>query len=130
MPRAQLPALLLLALVCSAARGEEAKKEEAQAEAASPRLGEYRILSYGRVGSPPLALGTLVLEKDGVYRVLLPGGKESGTGHYAYDAASKTVTWKDGPYKDVFGGEFSIDREGKTHKIRLKSTTIATNSTE
>ncbi|MFO0820495.1 MAG: hypothetical protein U1A77_21290 [Pirellulales bacterium] len=97
-----------------------------------PRLGKYRILSYGAVGNPPLFLGSFVLEKGGVYKVYLPGDKPAGEGTYAYDAAGQKVEWKTGPYamEKGWGGGFEIDREGKTHKIRLKRTTIGTNSTD
>lgn len=96
----------------------------------SPREGKYRIQSYGRTGAPPLYLGYVVLEK-GTYKVYLPGDKPAGEGKYLYDAGKKAVIWQGGPYEaDKFGGEFTVDREGKTHKIRLKSTTIAVNNTD
>lgn len=94
-----------------------------------PRDGKYRILSYGRVGNPPLYLGYFVLS-DGTYKAYLPGDKLTGEGKYTYHADSKSVSWDSGPYVGVWGGTFQIDREGKTHKIRLKSTTIGTNSTD
>jgi hypothetical protein len=97
--------------------------------AAGPRAGKYRILSYGATGRPPLFLGSVVLD-GGHYTAYLPGDKPSGQGSYRYDAASHQVTWISGPYAGQWGGDFSIDREGKTHKIRLKSTTIATNSSD
>ena len=94
-----------------------------------PRDGKYRILSYGRVGNPPLFLGYFILS-SGTYKAYLPGDKLSGEGKYTYHADSKSVTWDSGPYAGVWNGGFEIDREGKTHKIRLKSTTIGTNSTD
>lgn len=97
--------------------------------AAGPRAGKYRILSYGATGRPPLFLGSVVLE-NGSYTAYLPGDKSTGQGTYRYDASTHTVTWVSGPYAGQWGGDFSIDREGKTHKIRLKSTTIATNSSD
>ncbi|MFO0906592.1 MAG: hypothetical protein U0939_26550 [Pirellulales bacterium] len=102
------------------------------AEGDAPRLGKYRILSYGAVGRPPLVLGAFVLEKGDVYKVFLPGDKPAGQGAYTYDAAKKAIVWKTGPYAEEkdWGGAFEIDREGKTHKIRLKRTTIGTNSTD
>lgn len=112
---------------------EQAKTKDAEPakqEDPPPRLGKYVILSYGTTGKPPLVLGSLVLEAGGKYKAFLPGDKPAGEGTYEYDAAKKTVVWKDGPYTKDFGGEFSTDREGKTHKIRLKRTTIATNSTD
>ncbi|MBE7462384.1 MAG: hypothetical protein HS116_02715 [Planctomycetes bacterium] len=121
----------LLLLVIAGLSGTLGAEEAGGDTSAGPRLGTYVIQSYGAVGRPPLVLGSLVLEAGGVYKVLLPGGKPGGEGKYAYDAATKTVTWQGGPYEaDKFGGEFTVEREGKTHKIRLKRTTIATNSTD
>jgi hypothetical protein len=114
-------------------RAEDAKSEAPKADApenAGPRPGKYTIYSYGATNRPPLVLGYFVLEKDGTYKAFLPGDKAAGEGHYSYDSEKKAVVWKDGPYEKEWGGEFSIDREGKTHKIRLKKTTIATNSTD
>jgi len=98
--------------------------------ATGPRPGKYLILSYGATNRPPLNLGYVILEGGTTYKVFLPGDKPAGTGKYSYDAAKKAVVWETGPYVKEFGGGFEIDREGKTHKIRLKRTTIATNSTD
>ncbi len=98
--------------------------------ATGTRPGKYIILSYGATNRPPLVLGYVVLEGGTTYKVFLPGDKPAGNGEYSYDAANKAVVWKTGPYVKEFGGGFEIDREGKTHKIRLKRTTIATNSTD
>lgn len=95
-----------------------------------PRPGKYLIHSYGAVSAPPLYLGYFVLDKNGSYKVFLPGDKPAGEGRYEYDAAKKTVVWKGGPYEKDFGGAFTVEREGKTHKIRLKRTTVGTNSTD
>lgn len=135
MPYRHLCALSFV-LICGLAgsiAAEDAKSAAAEAkkdDAAGPRLGKYIILSYGATGRPPLVLGSLVLEDGGKYKAFLPGDKPAGEGSYTYDAANHQVVWKDGPYKGDFGGGFEIDREGKTHKIRLKRTTIATNSTD
>ena len=96
---------------------------------AGPRDGKYLIMSYGRVGSPPLYLGAVVLSGH-KYKAYLPGDKAAGEGEWAFDAARQRVIWKSGPYKDQWDGKFEVDRGGKTHKIRLKSTTIATNSVD
>lgn len=109
-------AAFLFAVVASAALADD-----------GPRPGKYRIMSYGAVGKPPLHLGSFVLEK-GKYKAFLAGDKPAGEGRYKYDAAKKTVVWESGPYAGVWGGEFTTEREGKTHKIRMKSTTIGTNS--
>lgn len=115
--------LVAVAVLPAQPRGDDA--------AAGPRPGKYLILSYGAVGQPPLNLGSVVLEAGGTYKVFLPGEKPGGAGRYSYDAGKKAVLWETGPYeKDKFGGAFEVDREGKTHKIRLKRTTIATNSTD
>lgn len=98
--------------------------------ATGPRPGTYRILSYGAVGKPPLVLGSFQLEAGGKYKAFLVGGKSAGEGTYEYQADRHEVVWKSGPYVGQWGGEFTVDREGKTHKIRLKRTTIATNSTD
>lgn len=120
----------LLALALQRGWSEEGKtgKEEAKQEAATPRLGKYLIHSYGATSSPPLYLGYFLLEEGGKYKAFLPGDKPSGEGAYTYDAEKKTVVWKSGPYVEVWGGEFTVEREGKTHKIRLKKSTVATNS--
>jgi hypothetical protein len=97
--------------------------------AAAPRPGKYRIMSYGKTSSPPLFLGYFVLA-DNTYKAYLPGDKLSGEGRWKYDAASHTVAWESGPYAGVWGGKFTSERDGKTHKIRLKPTTIATNNTD
>ena len=114
-------AVVLLALAPGDARGEDGD--------GGPRPGKYRIHSYGATSAPPLYLGHVILEKGGAYKVFLPGDKAAGEGRYEYDPQTKTVRWKDGPYK-TWGGVFTVEREGKTHKIRLKRTTVATNSTD
>lgn len=121
MAAAAVLTFIVLALAPGDGRSEEA--------GTGPRPGQYRIQSYGATSAPPLYLGYVVLEKGGVYKVFLPGDKAAGEGRYEYDPPTKTVIWKDGPYK-TWGGAFTVEREGKTHKIRLKRTTIATNSTD
>jgi hypothetical protein len=94
--------------------------------AKGPRPGKYRIMSYGATNKPPLFLGSFELAAR-TYKAYAPGDKLTGDGKWSYDAKSHTVKWDTGPYAGVWGGEFTVDREGKTHKIRLKRTTIATN---
>lgn len=115
--------LLLLGCVLILA----AMSSVAFAQESGPRDGKYLIMSYGVAGRPPLYLGSVVLSGR-KYKAYLPGDKPSGEGEWAFDAANKRVIWKSGPYKDTWEGKFEIDRGGKTHKIRLKSNTIATNS--
>ena len=98
---------------------------------AGPRLGRYLILSYGRASAAPLQLGEVELLAGGRYRVGLPGGRANGEGRYDYDGTAGTVRWLSGRYKDEgWGGEFTVEREGKTHRIQLKRGTIAVNSTD
>jgi hypothetical protein len=100
--------------------------------ASAPRAGKYNIQSYGAVGNPPLFLGHIEIQEGGKYRISRrSSGDYYGEGTYSFDAASSTVTWLSGPCKDDgWSGTFTIEREGKTHKIRLKRTTIATNSVD
>lgn len=97
--------------------------------AAGPRDGTYRINSWGATNRPPLFLGSFTLS-GGTYEAFLPGGRSTGTGKYSFNAAQQTVVWETGPYAGQWGGAFTVEREGKTHKIRLKSTTIATNNAD
>ena len=108
-----------------------ANTNASSARSAGPRLGRYVILSYGRAGAAPLRLGEVELLAGGRYRVSLPGGRANGEGRYDFDAAAGTVRWLSGRYKDeAWGGGFTVEREGKTHTIRLKSGTVAVNSTD
>lgn len=95
-----------------------------------PRPGKYKIFSYGATSKPPLFLGYFVLHKDGTYEAFLPGDKSTGKGKYEFDGAKSEVVWKSGPYEKEWEGKFTSEREGKTHKIRLKRTTIATNNSD
>jgi hypothetical protein len=97
-----------------------------------PRPGKYNILSFGAVGNPPLFLGHIDLQAGGKYRISRKAeGDYYGEGTYAFDAATSSVQWLSGPCKnDGWTGTFTIEREGKTHKIRLRPTTIATNTVE
>lgn len=99
-------------------------------EATPPRLGTYRIYSYGAAGSR-IYLGELELQAGNLYRVTRLGGNVTGSGQYAFDAAQSAVTWLSGPNKDDgWAGGFEISREGKTHTIRLRRGTVALNSTD
>ena len=92
----------------------------------SPRNGKYTIYSYGAVGNAPLFLGSFVLA-DGSYKAFLPGDKLQGEGKYSYDKAKHEVTWISGPYAGVWGGTFTLERGGKRHQLRMRSSTIAGN---
>jgi hypothetical protein len=95
-------------------------------EDAGPRNGKYTISSFGAVGNTALYLGYFVLT-DGSYKAYLPGDKIQGEGKYSYDKTKHEVTWVSGPYAGVWGGAFTIEEGGKRHKLRLRSTTVATN---
>ena len=114
------------ATVQPAASETSAAAATSEQSAVAPRAGSYNINSYGRTGSPPLFLGHIQLKGDGTYRISRKrSGDYYGEGKYSFDAATSAVTWLSGPCKDEnWGGSFSVD--GKTHKIRLRSTTIAT----
>ena len=97
--------------------------------ASGPRNGTYIILSYGSVTNP-LRLGYFTLNGS-TYVYYDMAKKVLGRGAYSYNAGNKSVTWTSGPFKDSkWGGGFEIDRGGKTHKIRLNSVTIGSNSTD
>lgn len=97
--------------------------------ASGPRNGTYIILSYANATNP-IRLGYFDL-KDGNYIYYDLSKKQIGTGSYMYDTASKMIIWKNGPFKEAkWNGSFEIDRNGKTHKIRLNSVTIGSNSTD
>jgi hypothetical protein len=115
-----------------AGSGTTAGAPAGAAAGAGPRLGKYNINSYGAVGRPPLFLGHIELQAGGKYRISRrSSGEYYGEGAYAFDAATDAVQWLSGPCKDDgWSGTFTVERDGKTHKIRLKSTTIATNSTD
>ena len=93
---------------------------------ATPRNGKYMISSFGAPGNPPILLGYFVLA-DGSYKAFLPGDKVHGEGKYSYDKSKHEVTWLSGPYAGAYGGTFTVENSGKRHKLRLKSTTVATN---
>jgi hypothetical protein len=117
-------------LAITAASTAIAHAQGATAADAGPRPGKYHILSYGAPGRPPLALGSFVLKTGGKYETFLPGDKSGGQGTYKYDAAKRVVVWLTGPHVNYWGGDFTIERQGKTHSISLRRGTSATNSTD
>ncbi len=118
--------------VAPAAPGGSTSAPAGVAAGAGPRLGKYNINSYGAIGRPPLYLGHIELQAGGKYRISRrSSGEYYGEGTYTFDATRGAVEWLSGPCKDAgWSGTFTIERDGRTHKIRLKSTTIATNSTD
>ncbi|MHB1177322.1 MAG: MBT domain-containing protein [Daejeonella sp.] len=98
--------------------------------ASGPRNGRYTIQSYGGNISNPLILGYFDLN-NGKYSYYNAGLNLIGTGTYLYDAGSKKVLWQSGDLKKYSASAgFEITREGKTHNIRLKYGTSASNSTD
>lgn len=116
-----LACLMLLSMVLAAS---------AMAQGDAPRLGTYKIFSYGAVSHAPLYLGHFVLMPGGVYKVSRTSSDNFyGEGKYSFSGTN--VVWLSGPFKtNGWTGTFTIEREGKTHKIRLAPTTIGTNSTD
>lgn len=122
-----LTIVLALMLVLGVGAAESGKVRET---ASGPRPGKYGIYSYGATPNR-LYLGSIELKADGTYRALQPGDKSLGEGKYRFDAAKSTIVWLSGPYQGSdWGGAFEISREGKTHTIRLRARTIATNSVD
>lgn len=94
-----------------------------------PRQGKYTVLSYG-ANTNPLRLGHFQLSAGGKYSFHDNGGGLTGSGTYKYDDA-KEVKWLSGPFSNYkWGGAFKIEREGKTHTIKLSRSTFGTNSTD
>lgn len=85
------------------------------AAAAAPRLGRYTCMGYaGGIG---------------MFRWYLELGRNSyvqktpdlAGGAYNFDATSQRLFFLSGPYKaNNWIGKFSVEREGKTHKIVLR----------
>ncbi|HEX8444061.1 MAG TPA: hypothetical protein VF631_10500 [Allosphingosinicella sp.] len=91
----------------------------------SPRSGDYDIYSYGRP-SNPLRLGRINLSGNN-YRFFDNGDGLLGQGQYSFAAGN--VIWRTGLLKSYgWGGEFKIERGGRTHSIRLNRVTYAMNS--
>ena len=109
-------ALLLIGIMVT--RGVDAADA-----AVGPRLGKYNMLSYGAVGNPPLFLGHIELQAGGKYRISRKReGDYYGEGTYTFDATAGAVKWLSGPCNDDgWSGTFTIERDGKTHKIRLRN---------
>lgn len=113
----------------SSVSGQQKNTSSSQ-PASAPRLGHYQIMSYGTVGKPPLSLGDIELLAGGKYRVAHQrNGDAYGEGSYRFDTPTSTLEWLSGPCKDNgWSGRFSIEQAGKTHKIRLRYSTTATNN--
>ncbi len=97
--------------------------------AETPRMGKYLIVSNGPTHT--LNLGYLELVDATNYRYLAMGGKLLGEGTYQYNAASSELRWLSGPIlENKWTGNFTVEREGKTHVIRLSRVVFAANSTD
>lgn len=106
----------------------KAKKDSTQP--ASPRDGKYLILSYGSNPANPMKLGYFILSAN-TYKYYDLENKLLGDGTYVYDVTDKQVKWQSGPFKAIgWGGDFSVEANGKTHIIHLKNNTTGTNSIE
>jgi hypothetical protein len=93
----------------------------------APRNGKYLISSNGSNSASPMKIGYFSLNKNEYIYYDLEG-KQLGEGIYDYDAAEKQIRWQSGPFKAIgWDGNFEVENNGKTHTIRLKSTTVATN---
>jgi len=81
-----------------------------------PRAGKYVCLGYS--GGPGHFRWYLQLGKD-TYQQKTP---DLAAGRYTFDKAAQRVTFVDGPYARLnWFGKFSVEREGKTHKIVLRN---------
>jgi len=110
---------------------EETINQTENRDVQDPRLGKYGVLSYGNPKSPPIRLGHFELLSGGKYKFYDNGGNFKSEGKYRFDAATSTVEWLSGIFKDDgWDGAFTITREGKTHNIRLTRSTYGTNSTD
>lgn len=87
--------------------------------ASAPRLGKYVCLGYS--GGPGQYRWYLQIGK-GNYQQKTP---DLAAGRYTFDARAQRVTFVDGPYAKLnWFGKFSVEREGKTHKIILRNKTF------
>jgi len=94
-----------------------------------PRNGSYIVVSYSNP-SNPIRIGYFELS-NGQYTYYTTAKKLIGKGSFSYNASGKMVKWTSGPFKEAkWDGSFETDRDGKTHKIRLNSATIGSNSTD
>jgi hypothetical protein len=95
-------------------------------DATGPRAGRYLIRSYANP-TVPIPIGEFDLDANGQYTARANGGRELGTGRWSF--GNGAVRFLSGPYSTAgWAGTFTIEREGRTHKIRLNGATIATNS--
>jgi hypothetical protein len=109
---------------------QQQPKNSDTSHSVAPRNAKYLIISYGSNPVNPLKIGYFMLTGS-EYTYFDMEGKQIGEGTYAYDNTEKQIRWQSGPFKAIgWGGEFETDNNGRTHNIRLKSSTIGTNTVE
>jgi hypothetical protein len=95
--------------------GAAALKAAAAGSAESPRPGRYACKGYG--GGAGQFRWYLQLTANG-YQQKTP---DLAAGSYSFDKASKRLTFRSGPYSRLnWIGLFTVEREGKTHRIVLR----------
>jgi hypothetical protein len=89
-----------------------------QSEATAPRTGRYICLGYSG-GAAGTFRWYLDLDGNGGYQQATP---DLAAGTYSFDPATSAISFDSGPYADNgWFGRFSVEREGLTHKIVLRS---------
>ncbi|MEI7932693.1 MAG: hypothetical protein WCI21_06530 [Alphaproteobacteria bacterium] len=85
-------------------------------EATAPRPGKYTCMGYNGVS---FGMFRWYLTIDGhTYKQTKP---DLAAGAYTFNPTTKILTFTSGPYvANNFLGKFSVEREGKTHKIILR----------
>jgi hypothetical protein len=85
------------------------------ASASQPRAGKYVCMGYN--GGSAMFRWYLYLD-GGQYRQSVP---DLPSGNYSYDTGSQSLSFTTGPYaRNNWMGLFSVEREGKTHKVVLR----------
>ncbi len=93
-----------------------ARPGAAASQASAPRPGKYVCMGYG-VG--PGTFRWYLQLGSGTYQQKTP---DLPAGTFVYSAAAKRLDFTSGPYKTSgWIGKFSVEREGKTHKIVLRN---------
>ena len=109
---------------------DSTKQKKDTASTSSPRDGKYLILSYGSNPANPLRLGYFTLGAN-EYKYYDLDNKVLGDGTYVYDVSERQIKWQSGPFRQIgWSGDFTIERNGKVHSIRLKNNTVGTNTIE
>ncbi len=119
---------LILAVLSPTASPAQARPGSTVASSATaPRFGRYQVHRYGKPATPPVRLGYFELLPRGDYRYYGNTGRMMGAGRYTF-SSEKGVQWLSGPFQQFrWGGKFTREQGGKTHKIQLQATTVGTN---